>query len=100
MAVVINGITSSIENLSTAVAVDDISPLIVIGSNTITGNSASQYIIGIQTRFAGGSAIVDKETTYSLAASGTAVGVNSVSYQISTSTDLTADDQEPYPCRS
>lgn len=55
-------------------------PPIIIGTSTITPNSASQYIIGSQTLSAGGPAITTAGTTYSLAppASNGALVINGV----------------------
>lgn len=56
-------------------------PVITIDGSAITADSASQYMMGLQTLKAGGPAIVDEETTYSLPASGTHLVV---SWQTST----------------
>lgn len=58
-------------------------PAITIGSSIIIQNPASEYILNSQTLAPGGSAIVDKGTTYSLAAPGTAVFVNGATVPIS-----------------
>ncbi|KAK4992338.1 hypothetical protein LTR66_006296 [Elasticomyces elasticus] len=51
-------------------------PVVVIGSSAVTANSESQFKVGSQTLVPGGSAITVGSTTYSLAASGTAIVVS------------------------
>ena len=80
-AIVVNGVTSVLQanNAGGATTVGSGgAPAITIGGRPITGNSASQYIVGSQTLAPGSSAIIISGTTYSLAPSASAIVVNGV----------------------
>lgn len=89
--IVQNGITSALAVPTGSTT--PIAPAITIGSNIITQNSASEYVIGDQTLAPGNSAIEVEGTTYSLAISSSATLLveNGVT---ATSTPATASSAE------
>ena len=74
-AIVINGKTSTLEAGS---ARTQAAPVIIIASQRVTQNSASQYIVGSQTLAPGNDPITVSGTTYSLAPSASAIIVNGI----------------------
>lgn len=72
-AIVVNGLTSALDK--PAVTANP-APVITIGSQPVTLNSAFQYIVQGQTLAAGSSAIVISGSTYSLAPSASAIVVD------------------------
>nr|OQO23026.1 hypothetical protein B0A51_08771 [Rachicladosporium sp. CCFEE 5018] len=79
-AIVVNGQTTALPTASPQAIASP--PAIVLGSSTITRNSAAQLVVGSQTLSAGGPAIVASGTTISLAPSATAIVVNGATSQI------------------
>lgn len=72
-ALVANGATTPIEIAS---ALQTAPPVITVGSDLVTANSANQYVVGSQLLAPGGSAVTFDGSTYSLAPSGTALVVD------------------------
>lgn len=77
-ALVANGVTSTLPARLGAAQ-----PVITIGSQAITANAASQFLVQSQTLIAGGPPITVAGTTLSLAPSGTAIAVNRVTSALS-----------------
>ncbi|MCJ1397651.1 hypothetical protein MMC11_000847 [Xylographa trunciseda] len=75
--VVINGVT---ETLPAAAVPQPTEPPLLIGSSTITANSAGQYLIGTATLVPGGPAITVSGTVISLAPSDSAIIINGHTY--------------------
>ena len=88
-AIVVSGSTFSLAPSASAIIINDLSsaldqpvvtanpaPVLTIGSQPITLNSASEYIIQSQTLAAGSSPIVISGSTYSLAPSASALIIN------------------------
>lgn len=74
-AIIVNGATSS---LLGGVAPTDVAPVITVGGEAVTMNSASELIVGSQTLAPGSAQIEVSGTTFSLAPSASAIVINGV----------------------
>lgn len=87
-ALVMNGRRSTLSALFEAAPSP--APVITIGNQPITANSASQFVVQGQTLAAAGAAIVVAGTTFSLAAAGSALVINGVTSALLTSVGVAA----------
>lgn len=82
-ALIVNGVTSALPSLFEVT--QSSAPIITIGTQAVTANPASQFVIHSQTLAAGGTPVTVSGTTYSLATSGTALVVNGITIALSDS---------------